>query len=204
MRFDIYFIVARIEIRARAVQTIVRSFLNEYQLFMSHATIVLFALSLIFSTAVYAREPELVSGEGKTPALRLPDLAGKPVDLEDFKGQVVLINFWASWCPPCREEMPSIWKLLNEFRGKSFRVIAVNMAETKAEVNAFLPKAMKSDFVILMDRDSSTIQHWSIPAFPTTYIIDKRGKLRYRQVGPAEWDSYDNKQLVAKLLAESP
>ena len=171
---------------------------------MRHAAIVLFVLSLIFSTEVYAREPELVGGDAVTPTLHLPDLEGNPVDLKDFKGQVVLINFWASWCPPCREEMPSIWKLLNEFRGKSFRVLAVNMAETKAEVNAFLPEAMKRDFVVLMDRDSSSIQHWSIPAFPTTYIIDKRGKLRYRLVGPAEWDSYDNKQLIAKLLAQSP
>ena len=174
------------------------------KLFTRRVTSVLFTLSLIISAAVYAREPEPVGGGGETPALRLPDLAGKPVDLKDFKGQVVLVNFWATWCPPCREEMPSIWKLLNEFQGRPFRVIAVNMSETKAEVNAFLPEAMKRDFTILMDRDSSSIQHWSVPAFPTTYIIDKRGKLRYRMVGPAEWDSYDNKQLIAKLLAQSP
>jgi len=171
---------------------------------MRHATIVLFALSLIFSAAVYAREPEVLSGNVKTPALQLPDLSGKPVDLADFKGQVVLINFWATWCPPCREEMPSIWNLFNEFRGKPFRVLAVNMSETRVEVNTFLPEAMKRDFVVLMDRDGGSIQGWNIPAFPTTFIVDKHGRLRYRLVGPAEWDGYENKQLVAKLLAESP
>jgi len=173
-------------------------------LFTRRVTSVLFTLSLIFSATVYAREPEALGGDVKTPALQLPDLAGKPNDLKDFKGQVVLINFWATWCPPCREEMPSIWNLLNEFRGKPFRVLAVNMSETRAEVNAFLPDAMKRDFVVLMDREGSSIQGWGIPAFPTTYIIDKRGRLRYRLVGPAEWDGYLNKQLIVKLLAETP
>jgi thiol-disulfide isomerase/thioredoxin len=157
---------------------------------------------LIIASALFAREPEVVRGQVKAPALRLPDLNGKPIDLRDFKGEVVLINFWATWCPPCREEMPSLWKLQNTFRGKPFRVVAVNMAESKSEVNAFLPQEMKRDFVVLMDREGSVLQGWKVPVFPTTYIIDKRGRIRYHLAGPAEWDSFDNKKLVEKLLAE--
>jgi len=171
-------------------------------MFMRHFVYVLLISSAIFSSSLYAREPEIIPGKTPAPVLRLPDLAGKPVDLQDFKGQVVLVNFWASWCPPCREEMPSLWKLQDEVRGKPFRVVAVNMAETKVEVNTFLADVMKRDFVVLMDRDSTSIQHWKVPAFPTSYIIDKHGRLRYRLFGPAEWDSFDNKQLVKKLLAE--
>jgi thiol-disulfide isomerase/thioredoxin len=171
-------------------------------MFIREFTYVLFISSVLFAGALYAREPETIPGKEQAPALHLPDLADKPVNLQDFKGQVVLVNFWASWCPPCREEMPSLWKLQNEFRGKPFRVIAVNMAETKAEVNTFLPAAMKRDFVVLMDRQGEVLHQWKVPAFPTSYIIDKRGRLRYRLVGPAEWDSFDNKQLVKKLLSE--
>ncbi|MGW8248766.1 MAG: TlpA family protein disulfide reductase [Acidiferrobacterales bacterium] len=172
-------------------------------MFIRHITYVLLISSLIFTGPLYAREPEAIPDEAPAPTLRLPDLAGKSVNLQDFKGQVVLVNFWASWCPPCREEMPSLWKLLNEFRGKPFRVIAVNMAETKTEVNTFLPAAMKRDFVVLMDRQGEVLKQWKVPAFPTSYVIDKRGRLRYRLVGPAEWDSFDNKELVKKLLTES-
>ena len=164
---------------------------------------VLFISSLIFPAAAYARDPEIVQGNVQAPALRLPDLAGKPVDLKDFKGQVVLVNFWATWCPPCREEMPSLWNLQNELRDYPFRVIAVNMGETTVEVNTFLPQAMKRDFVVLMDRQGGVLQNWSISGFPTSYIIDKHGRIRYRLAGPAEWDSFDNKELIKKLLAES-
>jgi len=172
-------------------------------MFIRRLTFVLLISSLVFPGAVCAREPEAVRGDAMAPVLRLPDLAGKQVDLTDFRGQVVLVNFWATWCPPCREEMPTIWKLQDEFRNQAFRVIAVNMAETTAEVNTFLPQAMKRDFVVLMDRQSSVLQNWKIPAFPTTYIIDKRGVVRYRLVGPAEWDSFDNKKIIEKLLAGS-
>ena len=161
---------------------------------------------LVFASTSYARDPEVFHGNSKknakAPSLRLPDLAGNAVNLKDFRGQVVLINFWASWCPPCREEMPSIWRLQNEFRGKPFRIVAVNVDETKAEVNAFLAQQMKQDFVVLMYKGGNALKGWEVPAFPTTYIIDKLGRFRYRMVGPTEWDSFDNKKLVEKLLAE--
>lgn len=158
-------------------------------------------LGLVIAQAE-AREPGVYQGDPKPAELKLKDLSGKPHDLADYKGNVVLLNFWAAWCPPCREEMPSMWHLQDEFRGQAFRIVAVNMGETDAEVNAFLPDKMKRDFVVLMDRDGAALKRWKVFAFPTSFVIDKQGRIRYSLFGATEWDSWDNKQLIKKLLAE--
>jgi len=162
--------------------------------------LILFAMTL--PAGGQANEPAPYKGDPQPAELKLKDLQGKWHDLVDYKGKVVLLNFWATWCPPCRAEMPSMWHLQNEFRGQPFQVIAVNMGETDIEVNTFLPDKMKRDFVVLMDRDGETLKRWKVSAFPTSLVIDKQGKIRYSLFGAAEWDGWDNKQLIKKLLAE--
>jgi thiol-disulfide isomerase/thioredoxin len=163
--------------------------------------ILLLATGLVM-LPVQARELSIYQGDPAPPPLQLKDLGGKLRDLGDYKGKVVLLNYWATWCPPCREEMPSMWRLQNEFRGQPFRIIAVNMAETDAEVNTFLPDRMKRDFVVLMDRDGEALKRWKVFAFPTSFVLDKQGRIRYGLFGATEWDSWDNKQVIRKLLAE--
>lgn len=157
---------------------------------------------LLLSIPVSARDLSPYIGDPHPPSLQLKDINGKRYSLTDFKGQVVLVNFWATWCPPCRAEMPSMWRLQNGFRGKPFRVLAVNMAESDVEVKTFLPDKMKRDFIILMDREGDALKGWRVYVSPTSYVIDKQGRIRFGLFGATEWDSFENRTLIEKLLKE--
>jgi len=87
-------------------------------------------------------------------------------------------------------------------KDRPFKVIAVNVGETEAEINAFMPKAMKRDFVVLMDKFGVTPGPWQVSGFPTTYVIDKQGRMRYRLVGGNDWNSFDDKQRISELISE--
>lgn len=142
------------------------------------------------------------TGDATAPKLVLKDLKNKTRSLADYRNNVVLINFWATWCPPCREEMPSIWRLKNKFRQQKFVVIAVNMGERKEVIEAFLLDELKRDFVVLMDKDQQTNRIWKLLGYPTTYIIDKRGRIKYRYIGPLEWDRAEIVQSISDLLEQ--
>ena len=153
---------------------------------------------LLLLNPVHARELQAYKG-GATPPLVLKDLNGKTHDLKQYRGKVVLINFWATWCPPCRAEMPSMQRLKNKMAGKPFVILAVDMGETEAEVNAFLAQ-VKTDFTILMDKDGRALKAWKVFAFPTSYVVDPQGKIRYGLYGASEWDAPDKVQKITQLM----
>jgi thiol-disulfide isomerase/thioredoxin len=135
------------------------------------------------------------------PALELPDLGGETRNLAALRGQVVLINFWATWCPPCLEEMPSIQRLAERMRGRPFAVAAVNVAEPERRV-AHSVKQMGLGFPVLLDAEGAVFRAWGGKGLPTSVLIDRSGALRYVGLGPLEWDGAEAVTAVEDLLDE--
>jgi thiol-disulfide isomerase/thioredoxin len=136
-----------------------------------------------------------------TPQLALPALGGGQFDFQQLRGKVVLVNFWATWCPPCRQEMPSMQRLNDKLAGRPFAILGVNVGETPAQVNAFL-KIVPVGFPIVLDEKGKNLEAWQVFAFPTSYLVDKQGRIRYGLFGSIEWDEPEAVQLIEKLLAE--
>ena len=121
----------------------------------------------------------------KTPALdfKLKDLDGKEVSLSDFKGKKVFLNFWASWCPPCKAEMPDIEKLYNETKDSDLVILAINLGESKKDVTSFLENN-KYNFPVLLDSDQTIAQQYNVQYIPTSFFIDEDGNIIKTKTGP--------------------
>jgi thiol-disulfide isomerase/thioredoxin len=135
------------------------------------------------------------------PVLKTISPTGSKLDLANFKGQVVLVNFWASWCPPCRSEMPSMQRLMQKTVGKPLAILAVNTGESRDEAEPFL-KEVHPDFPVLLDPESEVARRWKVFALPTSFLVDKRGRIRYVLPGATEWDEGDGWRLIQEMLAE--
>jgi len=162
----------------------------------------LLGLAAALWAAAPCRAGELRTLEpGPAPALELPDLGGTTRSLADWRGQVVLVNFWATWCPPCLEEMPSLQRLAGRLRGQPFAVVAVNVAEMERRV-AHRAQQMGLDFPVLLDADGAAFKAWGGKGLPTTVLIDRDGRMRYLGLGPLEWDGVEAATAVEGLLSE--
>ena len=163
------------------------------------------AFAILFAGAVVAQPSKAHAGVpqpwsgGATPPLALADLSGKPVRLEAYRGKVVLVNFWATWCEPCREEMPSISRLKAAFAGRPFEVLAVNLGESETRIRAFLEK-VPMDFPVLLDRDMVVAKAWGARVLPATYLVGPDGRIRYHYRGELDWSQEPVRKLVAGLL----
>ena len=136
-----------------------------------------------------AAAPPLVKWTGgKAPVLKLTDADGRERALSDWRGKTVVVNFWATWCEPCREEMPSLERLKTRLAGKSVDVVAVNVGESPERVARFT-REVPVTFPILYDRDSSTARSWKVRGYPTSYVIGPDGRIRYYFVGELDWSS---------------
>ncbi len=136
-----------------------------------------------------------------SPALQAMDLAGQPRTLADYRGKVVLLNFWASWCPPCRREMPSMERLRLAMRGRPLEIVALDSAEPEEDVRGFLA-TMQLGFPILLDPEGVNTRRWKVYALPTTFLLDAEGRIRFVLKGGAEWDEGDARAAVEGLLNE--
>lgn len=149
------------------------------------------ALLAGFAIAAWAQEPGkgLTALEDRPPApdFELVDIDGNLHRLSDYRGKVLIVNFWATWCPPCREEMPSMdraWKLLEE---EGILMLAVNVGEDEETIFQFTAN-YPVEFPLLMDRDSKATEQWPIRGLPTTFVVDPTGRLAYRAIGGRVWD----------------
>ncbi len=131
------------------------------------------------------RGDDTSSLKGKqAPAFRLDALKGKPVALSDLKGKVVVVDFWATWCPPCRESLPHLDALSKdkEYAKKGLKVYAVNLRESAEKVRAYVEKQNLS-FNVLLDKDGSTAQSYLVRGIPTTVVIDREGNIAEVMIG---------------------
>ena len=134
------------------------------------------------------------------PALGLTDLDGKAWNLAALRGQVVVLNFWASWCEPCRAEMPSLELLAAQHERNGLTILAVNYKEPLPTIKRFL-EALPFSLPILLDRDGNATGEWTPRIFPTTVLIDRSGMPRQSVLGELEWNGPVARELVAPLLA---
>jgi thiol-disulfide isomerase/thioredoxin len=163
---------------------------------------VMCAMALSVSAAAESEWKAFSTSGGQTPPpLTLPNLAGMPVDLAAFKGQVVLVNFWATWCEPCRDEMPSLNRLDHQLAGKPFKVLGINIGEGKPRIEQFL-KRMPVDFTILRDADTDVMKAWRVRMLPASFLVDKNGMLRYQLTGDANWDDAKVQAPILELLKQ--
>lgn len=122
------------------------------------------------------------------PLLKLKDGDGKETDLVKLRGQWVLVHFWASWCGPCRKEMPTLQRMSEKLSGGNLRLLLINTAETDDEVFEFLA-GVTPTLNSLMDRDGKVTEVWKPRGLPSSFLVDPRGRLRYLALGGREWDS---------------
>jgi len=130
-----------------------------------------------------------VVSEGLDPIdFTLPLLDGTKITLSQFKGKVVFLNFWATWCGPCRSEMPSMEAVYQKLKSRGFEILAVNLGESKDKVSAFMNEN-KLNFPAVLDERQITGSQYNVRAIPTTYIIDRRGLIVARLVGSINWNT---------------
>lgn len=139
----------------------------------------------------------------EAPGLALPDTRDRTHALEAYRGRVVLVNFWASWCPPCIVELPGMQRLAQRLAHRPFAVLAVNVGETKNQMRRAL-KLTGFDQTVLLDSGSETFSAWGASVFPTSYLIDKAGRIRFEVVGPLDWEGDEAVAAIEALLAEPP
>ena len=131
--------------------------------------------------------------------INLKDLNGSNISLSDFNGKIVFLNFWTTWCPTCRIEMPSMEKLHQKLKNKDFAMVTINLQESASQVKAFF-KEFKLTFTALMDSNGEVGASFGIRAIPTTYILDKTGRIIGLVNGPREWDSKEAIALFENLI----
>lgn len=142
--------------------------------------------------SIYELENKIIA-----PDFSLKDVDGKTHKLSDYRGKVVMINFWATWCPPCRFELPSMQRAYEKLKQSGVEFLAINLGEDADTIFTFTADYPVT-FPLLMDLDSSVSNMYPVIGLPTTYFVDPKGRLVYRAVGSREWDE---EQMITKILS---
>lgn len=153
------------------------------------------------SAAAGASAAELQPWKGppQAPAFELMSPDGSTLALASLRGKVVLVNFWATWCEPCVDEMPSMQQLRTRLRPQGFEILAVNFKEGPQRIDGFMKK-LKLDFPVVRDDDGAAASRWNVRVFPSSFILDAQGNIRYTVTGPIDWTSRDVESKIRGLL----
>jgi len=181
---------------------------NKILSFGTHLTILFF---LLLHTPVEGAETlfekagvQPIKGERMAPHFSLDHLDGKKVELKQYRGKIVFLNFWATWCGPCKEEMPSMEALYQTFKKDHFVFLAISVDyEERTAVKAFIDKH-RYTFPVLMDPKGITLDLYKVRGIPATILIDKKGRMIGRVISPGDWNHPDIETLLKKLLGPSP
>ncbi len=141
-----------------------------------------------------------VPGKPVAPGYRLPDMDGESHKLDELKGKVVIVNFWATWCPPCRRELPSMNRAWKKVKGEGIVIVGVNVGEDEDTVFAFNGE-YPIDFPVLLDQEGEVIARWPVKGLPTTFVVDPEGRIVYRAIGGRDWDDDKLLDIVRRLGA---
>lgn len=136
------------------------------------------------------------------PDFTLEELSGRRLRLKDLRGKVVFLNFWATWCVPCREEMPTMERLHREFKEQGLEIVAINFREGRKEVRKFLVE-LGLTFTVLLDRDGTVSERYGAWAIPLSYFVNRRGEFVGKAQGSRKWDGAEAKAFFRNLLAEN-
>ena len=162
--------------------------------------LILFAGTVLSLRPAIAGSLEEYPDISPTPPIHLEDLSGKTHSLQEYQGNVVLVNFWASWCPPCLLEMPGMQRLKEQMTGKPFAILAVNAGESRATAWKFL-NLVKADFTVLLDSEKTVAEEWQVQIYPTSYLIDTTGRIRYVAFGALDWDAPDVHRVIEEMVS---
>ncbi len=144
--------------------------------------------------------PRIVREGDRAPEFRLSGLDGKQVGLSDFRGKVVMVHFWATWCPPCVEEITTIEKLHRDFFGKDFQILAVSVDEDGAgSVSSFMQRN-RLGLSVLLNPDRSVAGRYGTFKFPETYIVDRTGFVKSKVIGPHDWNDPVARKAIQDLI----
>jgi peroxiredoxin len=161
----------------------------------------LLALTALSAVATLTAAAATLQTGAAAPAFQLNSNTGKPLALADFRGQIVLLNFWASWCGPCRQEMPILEQLNRQYHGKGVTLLGINVEPDSAAAVSWL-KATPVTFPILFDTDSKVSSLYEVAGMPNTVIIDRKGQVRYIHRGYSAGAENDYLNQIRALIRE--
>lgn len=162
----------------------------------------IFSLSRYLAVAVLLLSGSVaLAVDGPAPDFTLPDKSGSTVSLSEFDGQVVLINFWASWCGPCREEMPLLVELHQRYESLGFTMLGINVEEDSSAADSFL-SSVPVTFPILYDRENRVSKLYDVIAMPSTVLIGRDGQVRYIHHGYEPGYENDYQDQIRELVRE--
>ena len=142
--------------------------------------------------------PEPIRPGQLAPAFALPRLDGAPLSLAALRGRVVLLNFWATWCKPCEEEMPAMQRLASALAGTDFELLAVSVDQSPDEVRAYRDR-LGLHFPILLDPEKRVASAYQSYRYPESYLIDRDGRILSRYIGPRDWDTAAYRDRIRSL-----